>query len=365
MKKKPAFLLAVLLLLAVIFPAWGCSGKKESEAMIFVKEMGNGINMGNSLDSTGLREYDSLAEDLDFETFWGNPPLAKEQFHAVKLAGLGTVRIPVTWQDHMDESGMVSPVWMTRVDEVVRMALEEDLYVILDTHHEDWLDLDITIKEKAEEKFALLWEQIALQFADCGEKLLFEGLNEPRKRNSEGEWQKGTKESREMLNDLNRIFVETVRNSGENNASRYLLVDSYASNPIAGGFEDFVLPEDSRLIVSIHAYYPYDFCQNVKDLNSFSWDKKRKSDTKEMEQAFANAGKMFLDKGIPVILTEFGCVNKSNESDRAEWTKFVTGLSEKYGIPCLWWDEGKDYKILDRTSLTWEESLVKILAGKE
>lgn len=364
MKKKPAFVLAMPLFLAAVFFVWGCAGKKESEAMLFVKEMGNGINMGNSLDSTGLREYDSLAGDLDFETFWGNPPLSKEQFHAIKLAGLKTVRIPVTWQDHMDENGTIAPVFLERVDAVVRMALEEDLYVIIDTHHEDWLDLDGANRKMTEEKFAFLWEQIALQFKDCGEKLLFQGLNEPRKRNSEGEWQKGTKESREMLNGLNQVFVDTVRHSGEHNAARYLLLDSYASNPIGGGFEDFVLPEDSRLIVSIHAYYPYDFCQNVEDIASSFWDKDSKRDTEEMKKAFSNAKKNFLDKGVPVILTEFGCVDKSNESARLEWMKYVTGLSKEYGIPCLWWDEGKDYKILDRSGLTWEEGLLKILAGE-
>ncbi|MDE6904279.1 MAG: glycoside hydrolase family 5 protein [Lachnospiraceae bacterium] len=364
MKRKLAFFMTVSFLLCTIFPVCGCAGKKESEAMLFVKEMGNGINMGNSLDSTGLREYNPLVQDLDFETFWGNPPLAKEQFHAVKTAGFSTVRIPVTWQDHMDENGKVSPVWMERVDEVVRMALEEDLYVILDTHHEDWLDLEVNQKEKTEEKFAFLWEQIAQQFADCGEKLLFEGINEPRKRDSEGEWKKGTKESREMLNGLNQIFVDTVRHSGGNNSSRYLLLDSYASNPIGGGFEDFVLPEDPRLIVSVHAYYPYDFCQNMSDQASLSWDRGSRSDTKEMKQSFVNAKRKFLDRGIPVILTEFGCVDKSNKPERVEWTKYVMELSEKYGIPCLWWDEGKYYKILDRTSLTWEEEILKILTGK-
>ncbi len=365
MKRKLAFFMVVSFLLCTIFSVSGCAGKKESEAMLFVRKMGMGINMGNSLDSTGLLEYNPLADDLDFETFWGNPPLTREQFHEVKLAGFGTVRIPVTWQDHMDEEGKVSPVWMGRVDEVVRMALGEDLYVILDTHHEDWLDLDGASQKITEEKFAFLWEQIALQFKDCGEKLLFEGLNEPRKRDSEGEWQKGTKESREMLNALNKIFVDTVRHSGESNESRYLLLAPYASNPISGGFEDFELPQDSRLIVSLHAYYPYDFCQNMEDGASVSWDRGSQGNTKEMKKSFVNAKRKFVDKGIPVIMTEFGCVDKSNEAARQEWTKYVMELSEKYEIPCIWWDEGKNYKILDRTLLTWEEDILKILTGKK
>ncbi|MCM1257212.1 MAG: glycoside hydrolase family 5 protein [Roseburia sp.] len=359
MKRKLFCLLAVFCLGAVIFLMPGCAAQKESEAMKFVAQMGNGINLGNSLDSTGLREYEKDADDLAYETFWGNPVLTREQFHAVKDAGFGTVRIPVTWEDHMDKRGTVSSQWMDRVDEVVRMALEEDLYVILDTHHEDWLDLDAGNRETAEEKFALLWEQIALNFADCGEKLLFEGLNEPRKRDSAHEWDLGTEESREMLNELNQIFVDTVRRTGENNETRYLLLDSYASNPISGGFDDFEIPKDSRIIVSIHAYFPYDFCQNMGEGAAASFDRENKRDTEELEAAFANASQKFVEKEIPVILTEFGCVDKSNDPSRREWLLSVMEFSGKYQIPCLWWDDGKDYKLLDRNSLQWNEELLK------
>lgn len=359
MKRRFIKFLTMLCLMSAAFFAGGCAGQKESEAMRFVKHMGNGINLGNSLDSTGLREYEENADDLAYETFWGNPPITGEQLHAIKEAGFGTVRIPVTWEDHMDESGKVSSVWLDRVDEVVRMGLTEDLYVILDTHHEDWLDLDVSKKEAAEEKFALLWEQISLQFADCGEKLLFEGINEPRKRDSAHEWDMGTEESREMLKELNRIFVDTVRHAGGNNEKRYLLLDPYASNPIAGGFEDFEIPEDSRIIVSMHAYFPYDFCQSMETGADMSWDRGKKEDTKEMEAAFANAGKLFLEKGIPVILTEFGCVDKANDPDRQEWIGYVMELSEKYKIPCVWWDEGKNYKIFDRSTLQWNQDLLK------
>jgi len=339
----------------------GCSKKKESEAMKFAEKMGNGINLGNSLDATGLKEYRKEAGDLEYETFWGNPVITREQIRAVKEAGFSTLRIPVSWEDHMDEAGRVSDVWMKRVDEVVHMALEEGLYVILNTHHEEWLDLQTNQKDSTKEKFAILWQQIAEQFADCGEYLLFEACNEPRLRNSEHEWDEGTKEAREMLNELNQVFVDTVRGMGGNNATRYLVLEPYASNPQKKALEDLKIPEDSHILVSIHAYFPYNFCQNKEEGASVSWNRENKEDTREMDLAFSNAGRLCLDKQIPVILTEFGCVDKENPVYRQEWTAYVMELSEKYGIPCVWWDDGQDYKLLDRSTLVWDEDMLKIL----
>lgn len=164
----------------------------ETPQIRFVKNMGSGINIGNSLDSHGLREYHPEASDLDFETYWGNSEITEELFVMIKEAGFSTVRIPVTWQDHMDENGRVSEVWMDRVQEVVDMALAQELYVILNTHHEEWMNLETERADEIAEKFASLWMQIAERFAAYDEKLLFEGMNEPRLRDSEYEWNAGT-----------------------------------------------------------------------------------------------------------------------------------------------------------------------------
>lgn len=121
----------------------------------FVKQMGNGMNLGNTLDSTNLRDYDSDASDLEYETFWKNPKITREQLTTIHDAGFKTVRIPVTFEDHLDENFIISDIWMDRVEEVIKMALEEDLYVIMDLHGDTWLDLQVTQKEEIKNSLLL------------------------------------------------------------------------------------------------------------------------------------------------------------------------------------------------------------------
>lgn len=320
----------------------------RTRALRFVGKMGAGINLGNTLDSTGLREYRPDADDLEYETYWGNPKADEETFAAVKAAGFGTVRIPVTWEDHLDGSYQISDVWMDRVQEVVDMALASDLYVILDLHHEEWLDLQVERSEEVETAFVTVWEQIAARFRDYDEKLLFESMNEPRLRDSEVEWTSGTEELRAMVNDLNAVFVETVRASGGGNRNRYLLVCPYASNSEADAMQGLAVPDDGRLIVSVHMYTPYSFCQ--KEDGDVQWDT---AETRErIAQAFSRMHSLFAEKDVPVILTEFGCVDKGNTEERLAWTNYYMEQSRRYEIPCIWWDCG-GYALLDRESKTW------------
>ena len=250
MKKKMTVCfcgLTVLLGLAVaVFMFAG-----RTRALRFVSQMGPGINLGNTLDATGLREYRPDADDLEYETYWGNPKADAETFLAMKKAGFGTVRIPVTWEDHLDASYQISEVWMDRVQEVVDMALAADLYVIIDLHHEEWLDLRTERAQEIRTEFAVVWEQIAGRFRDYDETLLFEAMNEPRLRNSEVEWTSGTEELRTMVNELNAVFVETVRSSGGGNRKRYLLICPYAGNSETEAMQGLIIPEDGRLCICI------------------------------------------------------------------------------------------------------------------
>ena len=331
----------------------------ESPQVRYVKNMGAGINVGNSLDSHGLWKYHPEASDLENETFWGNPVITEELFVMIKEAGFSAVRIPVTWQDHMDEKGNVSEAWMERVQEVVDMALAQDLYVILNTHHEEWMDLQPDKEDAIGDRFQVVWEQIAARFADYDEKLLFEGMNEPRLRDSEYEWTGGTEELRGMVNRLNQRFVDTVRSTGGNNKERYLLICPYATNHVEEAMEDLEVP-NGNIIVSIHMYSPYTFCQkedgsSVWDLN----DPECAGYADEIRGHFANMQRLFIKKGIPVILTEFGCTDKDNLESRTGWVDFYVEEAAEYGIPCIWWDNGSNYQIMDRTKYTWTYPQIK------
>lgn len=321
----------------------------RTRAIRFAGRMGPGINLGNTLDSTGLREYRPDADDLEYETYWGNPQADAETFLAMKEAGFGTVRIPVTWEDHLDESYHISDVWMNRVQEVADMALAADLYVILDLHHEEWLDLQTERAAEIEAEFVTVWEQIAERFREYDEKLLFESMNEPRLRDSEVEWTSGTEEMRALVNDLNAAFVETVRASGGGNRTRYLLICPYGSNHGTEAMEGLAVPDDGRLMVSIHMYTPYSFCQ--KEDGDAVWDT---AETREkVARAFSEMNRFFVERRIPVILTEFGCVDKGNTQERLAWTEYYVGEARRYGISCIWWDCGA-YALLDRESKTWK-----------
>lgn len=329
----------------------------QMRAVRFVERMGAGINLGNTLDSTGLREYRPEADDLEYETYWGNPRADAETFRAMKAAGFGTVRIPVTWEDHLDETYHISDVWMNRVQEVVDMALEADLYVILDLHHEEWLDLKTEQEDEIRAEFITVWKQIAEQFREYDEKLLFEAMNEPRLRDSEYEWHSGTEEMRAMVNALNADFVETVRATGGENRKRYLLVCPYASNNETEAMEGLVVPDDDRLIVSIHMYTPYSFCQ--KEDGDDTWD--TEENRERVAEAFRSMNDLFVSRRIPVILTEFGCVDKDNTEARVAWTKYYVQQAGRYGISYIWWDCG-EYGLLDRDNKTWKfPEIVEVL----
>ncbi len=359
MKKKIAawlaglFVLFCLTVLAIVFT-------DRKRAIRFAGQMGAGINLGNTLDSTGLRDYRTDAGDLEYETYWGNPKADKETFLAMKEAGFGTVRIPVTWEDHLDQSYHISEVWMDRVQEVTDMALAADLYVILDLHHEEWLDLKTERAQEIEAAFAVVWEQIAARFRDYDERLLFESMNEPRLRDSEVEWTSGTEELRAMVNDLNAVFVETVRASGGGNRKRYLLICPYAGSSETDAMQGLIVPDDGRLIVSVHMYTPYSFCQ--KEDGDLQWDT---AETRErIARAFSDMNSLFVERHVPVILTEFGCVDKGNTEERLAWTNFYMEQSRRYGICCVWWDCG-EYALLDREGKTWKfPEIVEALTRK-
>lgn len=335
---------------------------RRKEGMRFVQDLGNGINIGNSLDATGVREHMPEAEAADYETYWHNPPVRQELFRAVHDAGFRSVRIPVTWDEHLDDEGNIEQAWMDRVQEVVDMAMAEDLYVILDTHHEMWLDLQPERENEISERLSVVWTQIAQRFRDYDEKLLFEGMNEPRQRDTEYEWTAGTKELQAMTNRLNQVFVDTVRAAGGENEDRYLLICPYANRYETEALEALQYI-DGHIIVSVHAYVPYSFCDGAKEDHRF--DVENQEDTEKIDNLFAWLHKNYVKKNIPVIVTEFGSEDKDNRKDRLAWLQYYLTRAEESGVTCFWWDEGDDRKLIDRDTLEWKErEMVEMLTRR-
>ncbi len=317
-----------------------------------VAEMTTGWNLGNTFDSWG-------GSGLDDETLWGNPLTTKEMIDSIKDKGFNSIRIPITWYDHMGEAPdyAVDSKWMQRVEEVVNYALDDDMYVIINSHHEEeWRIPDKAHIDSVDKQHRALWLQIAEHFKDYGDHLIFEGVNEPRVKGGENEWNGGTAEVRECVNILNKSFLEVVRSTGGNNKTRLALITTVADSPVQEAINDLEIPDDKHVAVTIHAYTPYDFTF-VSDNSIDTWDGSRKQD---IDYMFSCLKKTFIDKDIPVLMTEYGAVNKNgNEDEVCKWVTYYLSQAKELNIPCFWWDNGQFtsgnefFGIFNRNDLTW------------
>ncbi|MCC8049206.1 MAG: glycoside hydrolase family 5 protein [Clostridiales bacterium] len=303
-------------------------------AMDIVNDMKIGWNLGNTLDATkssaGIDDDPSV-----FETAWGNPVVTQELIDAVLDAGFNVVRIPVTWTGHFGDAPdyTITESWLDRVQEVVDYAYDKGAYVIINMHHEEWNEPYYDNEETACEIMSALWSQIAERFADYDEHLIFEAQNEPRKKGTDVEWTGGDQEGWDVVNATNQAFVDTIRAAGGCNPYRMLMIPDYAANSSVA-LTYLTVPDDDRIIVSVHAYEPYNFALNTEGTDVWN------NDTTAIDTLMSTLKELFLDNGIPVIIGEFGAVNKDNEAERAEWAAYYLNAAEEIGVPCIWWDNG-------------------------
>lgn len=323
---------------------------EEMTAAEFCKGIDVGWNLGNALDATG-------GSGLSTETSWGNPKTTKELILAVKDAGFNAVRVPTTWYKHVSGNNYtIDEEWLDRVQEVVDYAYDEDMYVILNAHHEDFNDPYNDTYKAASKELCAIWKQVAERFKGYDARLIFEGMNEPRKRGTNVEWNGGDAEGREVVNRLNADFVKTVRAAGGNNKTRFLMVPTYAAS--ASGLDGFELPDDERLIVSIHAYTPYNFAMQTPGTTSFSADDD--NSTRELKWLSQTLCDRFVSRGYGVIIGECGATNKDNSADRKRWAEYFPAVFGQYGIPVFLWDNNgygtgsEKYGLIHRDTLTWE-----------
>lgn len=306
-----------------------------------LEDINVGWNLGNSLDSCVANGRSVQTDNTAyFETAWGNPIVTKELIDLVHTAGFKAIRIPVTWyyNTYANESSdcNIRNAWMERVAQVVDYALANDMYVILDSHHDNpiiWAQLeDVGIVAK---NTTDLWLQIAVRFRDYDSRLMFEGFNEIN--NKQNNW-KYSNESAVACNYLNQVFVNTVRSTGGNNATRVLICGTYICENSKTVLDSFILPVDSvddRLIVDVHSYN-VEYDQSVEEL-------------------FVRLEEFSKRIKAPVIIGEFGSVNTYSPNDfRDIHAGNFVSRAAAHGIKCFWWDDGGKYKLFDRitTSIT-------------
>ena len=320
-------------------------------AMEFAKHLKLGWNLGNSLDAQSVG-YDQNSADA-WEQCWGNPLTTKELIDAVKAAGFNTVRVPVSWGGKMDKNTYkISDEWMSRVQKIVDYVIDNDMYCILNIHHDNggtnnsgqfvepsypYFYPNSAHYEHSEKFVTSVWSQVSERFSGYDEHLIFETLNEPRLMGTTYEWwfasvDATVQDAFDCINKLNAAALKTIRDSGGNNAKRYVLMPTYAASPNALNVNGMVLPDDDHIMAEIHGYRPEDFAMNAKA----SWSEA--SGAGELKQLMNTLKAKFMDNDVPVVIDEFGAVNNNNEENRAEWAKYYVTLADSYGISCVWWD---------------------------
>ncbi|MBR3928091.1 MAG: cellulase family glycosylhydrolase [Clostridia bacterium] len=357
--KKRFVCLITLLAILFSFPFAQAENDFSKDAWAIVEDIKCGFNIGNSMDAYDTTEIGDVG--LSSETCWGNPAISKALIDAIASTGVNAVRLPVTWYNHMDpETYKVSDDWMDRVEEVVSYILESGMYCILNTHHDTgekgWLNADPLSYEEDKEIFVALWAQIAERFEKYGEKLLFEGYNEIL--NLMKNWSAPNYFCLEAANKLNQAFVDTVRASGGNNVRRVLIITTYAAQANSQVTSGTVVPKDTienRIIVEAHIYEPFAFTHDTSP-NTKTWSKP------SIDACFDNLYKNFVQKGYPVLIGEFGAVDKDNITARANWLKYMVDSAEKKGMKCFWWDNGDAFKLISRrTNQITEPYLFEIM----
>jgi len=318
-----------------------------------------GWNLGNTLDAWTASTNINNSTITELERTWGNPLTTQATIDTIQAAGFNAVRVPVTWHKACDEDYNINETWMARVRTVVDYAYNRGLYVILNTHHDEAIfklyDADYDETSKA---FTRIWEQICDEFKDYDHRLVYEGLNEPRTKGTAGEWNGGTPEERENLNKLHQDFVDTVRASGGNNANRILLICTYAASATPIAMNNLIMPNDTvkdRLIASIHAYEPYHFAldENASSVVKI-FSATNNNDTSRVREPIDRAHNIFVSNGFPVIMGEFGSINRNNTEYRAEHAAYYSEYAKSLGgIACFWWDDGGNFRLLNRRDNTF------------
>nr|AGS51527.1 cellulase [uncultured bacterium contig00004] len=337
----------------------------NNEAMLFAKSMKIGWNLGNTMDG-----HDRL---MPGETVWVGQSVTQELINEVAAQGFNAVRIPVTWGRKLHEDLRYNPddsrftltvdqikelkideAWLNRVAEIVGYVKTAGMKAIINIHHDGadsryWLSVKTQHltgknKELIDAVFITLWTQIAQKFIDEGDYLVFEAFNELH----DGNWGDGNSAQHRRINDLNNIFVRTVRATGGQNLNRFLVIPGWVTRPSVT-VRSLVLPKDSvknRLIVTVHYYDPYDFTGSAR---SSKWGSKAipggNANESSVLSTFNSVRSKFIDKGIPVIIGEYGAVRQSSATGKAYrlyYMEYVTKAAIDRGIIPFYWDNGSN-----------------------
>ena len=323
-----------------------------------INNMGIGYNLGNSFDC-----YDEnviINKPDDQITLKGNAIPTKKLISNIKKNGFKTIRFPITWTYFIDESGKVNSNWMVRVKEVVDWIIDYNMYCIINVHHDgkpgNWLSKGMDSKNK----YDSLWTQIAKEFRDYNDYLVFESMNEV-------EFKSGNNYDYETLFNLTQSFIDIVRSSGGKNSERLLIIAGANAQYDLSISDDFKIPTDpaNNFAISLHYYNPYRFTKEPADENSSVTKWGNSDDYDEIMMNFYIMKMTFPDNGIPIILTEVGVLteDKKEEESLREFLYVVFALAWEFDgiLPILWDTSNKntgDMNYYDRENNAWYDNKI-------
>lgn len=380
MKKRFLHLFSLMLAVLMLIPCVGSAEEAEAvdngvmreglTALEATRLMGNGINLGNTLEACDNNVGIKTNAPLSYETYWGQPKTTQAMIDGMKAAGFDTIRIPVAWMTnatHLYEGDYtIDADYMDRVEEVVRYARKAGMYVIVNDHWDGgWYGMfgseSAETRALAMEAYKGMWQQIAERFRDNSDYLIFESANEelggrfdensPLYCSDSVVTYLNDDERYALTNEINQTFVDVVRATGGNNATRFLLIAGYSTNIDQTCDDRFQMPKDtvdSKLMVSVHYYDPWSYCGASSAASATKWGKV--SDYEYLDQQLAKMTK-FTEAGYGVVIGEYGalpCSDGLKDNTLAYHTAFLDACT-KYNLTNCLWDCSGLYKRVSQT----------------
>lgn len=380
MKKRFLHLFSLMLAVLMLIPCVGSAEEAEAvdngvmreglTALEATRLMGNGINLGNTLEACDNNVGIKTNTPLSYETHWGQPKTTQAMIDGMKAAGFDTIRIPVAWMTnatHLYEGDYtIDADYMDRVEEVVRYARKAGMYVIINDHWDGgWYGMfgseSAETRALAMEAYKGMWQQIAERFRDYSDYLIFESANEelggrfdensPLYCSDSVVTYLTDDERYALTNEINQTFVDVVRVTGGNNATRFLLIAGYSTDINQTCDDRFQMPKDtadSKLMVSVHYYDPWSYCGASSAVSATKWGKV--SDYEYLDQQLAKMTK-FTEAGYGVVIGEYGalpCSDGLKDNTLAYHTAFLDACT-KYNLTNCLWDCSGLYKRVSQT----------------
>lgn len=379
MKKRFLHLFSLMLAVLMLIPCVGSAEEAVVDngvmregltALEATRLMGNGINLGNTLEACDNNVGIKTNAPLSYETYWGQPKTTQAMIDGMKAAGFDTIRIPVAWMTnatHLYEGDYtIDADYMDRVEEVVRYARKAGMYVIINDHWDGgWYGMfgseSAETRALAMEAYKGMWQQIAERFRDYSDYLIFESANEelggrfdensPLYCSDSVVTYLTDDERYALTNEINQTFVDVVRATGGNNATRFLLIAGYSTNIDQTCDDRFQMPKDtadSKLMVSVHYYDPWSYCGASSAASATKWGKV--SDYEYLDQQLAKMTK-FTEAGYGVVIGEYGALPGSDglkDNTLAYHTAFLDACT-KYNLTNCLWDCSGLYKRVSQT----------------